>query len=79
MATIEKEIYKNMLDKLVSNNVLTQFFADQMASFIEHKKYGYKVKRYITELVSLLSLFEGIHEAQQPKRENQLPKINIQI
>lgn len=73
MSSVEKEIYKSMLAKLASNNVLTPFFADQMGTVIDHKKHGYKVKRHITELVSLLTLFETINEPPAPQPPPKLP------
>ena len=66
MNSVEKEIYTSMLAKLVANNVLTSSFADQMGTVTDHKKHGYKVKRHITELVSLLSLFEAINAPPPP-------------
>ena len=53
-----KKIYSNMLKNIVSANVITQYTADRMVAMLQEKKTGTKIKKYITDLLGLLTLLE---------------------
>ena len=51
MTTAEQEIFRCMILKLASNNVLSQEIADKLILMLKQKKHGPKVKRHIVELI----------------------------
>ena len=59
MNSVEKEIYKNMLDNLAANHVLTPFFTGRLLLMLGNKKYNHRVKRHITDFISILSLTDS--------------------
>jgi hypothetical protein len=61
MFQTEKQIYISMVDKLISSNLITQRLGDQLKQMLEDKKYIYKVKKHISDLLSLLSSIESMN------------------
>jgi hypothetical protein len=62
MFETEKQIYISMVDKLISSNLITQRLGDQLKQMLEDKKYIYKVKKHISDLLSLLSSIESMNQ-----------------
>jgi hypothetical protein len=60
MLGIELEIYVGMINKLISSGLITQRIGDQLTSMLDNKKFEYKAKRHITDLLSLLSSIESM-------------------
>jgi uncharacterized protein YutE (UPF0331/DUF86 family) len=63
MIGFEKQIYTEMLNKLVSSGIIPQRVADQLTTMLEEKKTVYKAKKHIGDLLSLLSSIEALTQS----------------